>query len=121
MILLAIENLKPRTQIVMASVIIFISLVSINLSEMTHWTVKRAEMSTSAIQIIEERGSCNSKVWYVTGSSDSAKQLSYTLSLENGPRVICNNPSLQVYYQGVSVGDIPRGSQMISTEGIKGL
>lgn len=121
MILLAIENLKPRTQIIMASFIIFISLVSINLSELTHWTVKRAEMSNSAVRVIKERGSCNSSIWYVTGKNDSAKQLSYTLSLVNGPRVICNNPNLQVYYQGVSMGNIPSNSQIIGTAGISGL
>lgn len=121
MILLAIENLKPRPQIIMASVTIFISLISINLSELTHWTVKRAEMSSSAVQVIQERGSCSRSTWYVTGRNDSAKQLSYTLSLENGPRVICNNPGLQVYYQGASKGDVPTDAQIISTDGIAGL
>lgn len=121
MILLLLENNTRRTQVILGIFLVFVSLVSINLSEISHWTVLRAVMSESAIKVINSQGYCKSNNWNVMGINDSAKQLSYALSLENGPRVICKNPNLQVYYQGVSVGDIPAGSQIINTTEINGL
>lgn len=121
MILLALEKIGQRNQLILTSLLIIVSLFSISLSQQSHWTVNRALISKSAVELIEARQDCSRSIWYVTGQNDAPKQLSYALSLENGPRVICNNPSLQVYYQGMSVGDIPTDSLILNTDGILGL
>lgn len=98
LILLALEKLPKYKQLILAGVMIGVSLVSINLSERVHWTTKRSLQAESDAKLIE----CNDKVGvHFTGDIQTMRELSYTFSLENGPRVICDNPTLPVYYQGI--------------------
>jgi hypothetical protein len=76
------------------------SLVSINLETSTHWTTKRAVLSDSKMQeMIDSRSCDNSNSITFTGSHLDMLELSYAFSLANGPRIICQNPILQVYYK----------------------
>ena len=119
-ILLLLENQSKRAQLFLSGILIAISLVTINLSASTHWTTKRATQAESAQTVIAARHACDYPSWFVTGAGESELQLSYALSLENGPEVICNR-HIQVYYDGVSQGMAPAGSLIMLTEGITGL
>lgn len=73
----------------------------LELSVTTHWTVGRAKMTDSALTYFQTHNLCQHDSLYFVGDP-AARELSYTLSLENGPQVICQKPSLEVYYQGVT-------------------
>lgn len=116
MMLLVLENQTKKAQVFFATILIGVSLISINLSQSSHWTTKRSDMSSRAQTAIIDRGACKHDSWTVTGSGDSPLQLSYALSLSNGPRVICSR-NLEVYYQGMPAS-APAGSFIFSTTGI---
>lgn len=114
---------KINLKVVVAAMIIGIGMfASIRLETSTHWTVKRALISEQVEAKLIEGGLCQNVSSIVfEGSAPGPLEVSYAMSDMNGPRIICNNPSLQVYYQGVSAGDIPHDAHIISTEGIQGL
>jgi hypothetical protein len=120
MILLLLENRSKRSQTLLSAALITISLVTINLSTRTHWTTQRSDISKSAMAAIETRQACEQPSWFITGTGESERQLSYALSLENGPKVICNR-EIQVYYDEVSPGTPTKGSFIMLTDGISGL
>ncbi|MFZ2200153.1 MAG: hypothetical protein WAV40_05220 [Microgenomates group bacterium] len=120
MLLILFEGNSRAWTISLATLICIVSLGSIHLSESAHWTTKRAIISSSAVQQISSSSACSKKDWNILGVGDSAKQLSYALSLENGPRVICNR-EIQVYYLGVTQGEPPIGAYQMDTQRIIGL
>lgn len=66
----------------------------------THWTIKRALISEEIIAQMKQSGACTSPDGVVfTGTSLEMRELGYALSQENGPRIICQNPALPVYYK----------------------
>lgn len=73
----------------------------IALSISTHWTTGRAQMAGRATAYFDSHNLCQHDSIYFVGDP-AARELSYTLSLENGPQVICARPELKVYYQGVT-------------------
>ena len=88
------------------SVIIFSLLVglgmfcSIWVETTTHWTIKRAILARTQMTNILSNQACQNPEGIVfEGSKQDLLELSYAMSIANGPRVICQNPSLQVYYK----------------------
>lgn len=103
LLLILFSPLSSRLRYLLAIVLTVISLSSIYVSILTHWTVKRANLAASEEQTILKSGECQSPTGVtITGSALEVRELSYALSLENGPRVICQNPVLPVYYPGIS-------------------
>lgn len=119
MILLVLEGVTKKLQLAVAGILIVASLFCINLSIRTHWTTKRSVMATSATEKIGSGRACQYQSWYVVGEGNAPRELSYALSLDNGPKVICNH-DLRVYYEGVNTGDL-KGAFIFETEGITGL
>lgn len=100
MILLSLEHHRHKIQVIIASLMIIVSLFSINLSESTHWTVKRAVDARALYLRILAIGDCSAQGGVVfEGSKKELLEIGYAMSLTNGPRVICQNPALQVYYK----------------------
>lgn len=76
--------------------------LSIMISVRTHWTVKRAIEARRQTDSILRSGNCNAPGGVVfEGDPSEVREISYALGLANGPRVICHNQSLPVYYQGI--------------------
>lgn len=119
MVLLVLEGVAKKTQLAVVGLLIVASVFCINLSIRTHWTTKRAVMATSATRKIESGKACQYESWYVVGEGNAPRELSYALSLDNGPKVICNH-DLRVYYEGVNTGDL-KGAFIFETEGVAGL
>ncbi len=101
LILLALEKLSKHAQLILAAILITVSLCSLNLSERVHWTTGRAVMAERARTKLDWDTICRHNSVIFMGSENHPRELSYTLSLANGPRVICNNRALKVYYQGI--------------------
>ncbi len=75
-------------------------LAGIGIEARTHWTIQRSIVSRQISQEILQSGQCSDPAGIVfRGTSVELRELSYALSNENGPRVICQNPALQVYYK----------------------
>lgn len=117
LILLLLEGRSRRVQIALTTLIISISLVSLNLSEFSHWTTSRSLLSSSAVKFIKTHHACRFDTWYIEGAGDSPTQLSYALSLGNAANVICNRV-IQVYYQKVGEDTAPSDSLHISAQEI---
>ena len=77
------------------------SLLSTSLSVDYHWTTNRALMAERARHELDWSTICQHSPIVFTGNGDIPRQYSYTLSLANGPRVICQNEELEVYFAGV--------------------
>ncbi len=74
-------------------------LSSIYIETNTHWTTKRAVLSKEISQKIISDKSCSSPSGVVfTGTKLQLQEISYAMSIANGPKVLCQNDSLQVYY-----------------------
>lgn len=102
LILLTLEDLPKRLQYILSAIMIGVSLLAINLSVNHHWTTKRALQSSDLSASILQNHACDDPLGIsFRGSKPSVLDISYALSLENGPRVICNNQSLPVYYEGI--------------------
>ncbi|MEI6690133.1 MAG: hypothetical protein WCL07_00120 [bacterium] len=107
-----------RSQIV--AIILTISLLVANYggiksSEILHWTVLRSRLNTAAIPQLINRGLCQSNAIVLSGDNLLAKELSYSLSMSNGPRVLCNNSILQVYYGETNINE----GKIINIEGVR--
>ncbi len=75
-------------------------LTSIAVESHTHWTIKRAVVSKQIISQLSQPGACSQPEGVVfTGTSLELRELGYALSLEHAPRIICQNPTLPVYYK----------------------
>ena len=115
-LLLLLQDLKPKYQYVVAVFFIFTSLYSIQFSAKHHWTTGRAHITQIALTTYDWNTACGQDNIAFVGEGDSPRELSYALSLANGPRVICNEPDLGVYYltaealaKGVEEHTIPEG------------
>jgi len=67
-------------------------ICSIKTEVRTHWTTGRALMASRATQFFIDKKLCTYDSVRLTGEGDSAKELSYSLSGENGPNIICGHP-----------------------------
>lgn len=72
-------------------------------SEILHWTVLRSRLNARIVPDLLTRGLCESSSVVLVGNEALARELSYSLSLSNAPRVLCNNPNLRLYYKGEAV------------------
>jgi hypothetical protein len=97
--LIALTNNKTLAAILTVCMVVA-GYGGIKSSEMLHWTVLRARLNTRVVPQLISRGLCDSQQVVLVGDELLARELSYSLSLSNGPRVLCNNPDLQVYYKG---------------------
>lgn len=100
-LLLLLQDLKVKHQYIIAAFFIATSLLSIRLSQTHHWTTGRAEIATAALAFYDWDGACKQSNIVFIGEGSTPRELSYALSLANGPRVICKRDDLGVYYQGV--------------------
>lgn len=98
LLLLAVTPLKGVWRYLMVLLILLGSWSGINLSASTHWTTGRAKMGARALSFFEAQDLCKYNTLQFVGEGNAAEELSYTLSLENGPRVICDNPRMTTYY-----------------------
>jgi len=100
--LMLIKNTKLNLRIFVFILFLISSFTAINISISHHWTTKRAIVSTKVINYFATHKICQHDSIYFIGTDNSPQELSYALSLANGPKIICNNSSLEVYYQGMS-------------------
>ncbi len=108
-LLLLTQDLKLKTQYYIFAIYALTALFSIQFSQVHHWTTGRARMSTNAQSKLDWREICTHESIAFVGEGRRPLELSYTLSIENGPRVICQNNSLKVQYGGT----IPGGSFIV--------
>jgi len=97
-LLLLTQDLKLKTQYYIFSIYALTALFSIQFSQVHHWTTGRAVMASDARSKLDWVEICSHDSVIFVGEGIRPLELSYTLSLANGPRVICNKPALQVYY-----------------------
>ncbi len=97
-LLLLTQDLKVKYQYLISLIYILAAIYSIQFSQAHHWTTGRAIMSSSAQTKLDWSEICSHDSVAFVGEGSRPLELSYTLSLENGPRVICQNPALKVYY-----------------------
>jgi hypothetical protein len=98
---LVIGNARAKLKYFMFGVLVIASLSAIMISQQQHWTTGRAKMVESVLQVMDWQGICQFNNLVFVGEGTKPLELSYSLSLSNGPRVICHNKALGVYYQGV--------------------
>lgn len=92
-------NLKKTLAVILTSSIVAGMLASIAVETGTHWTIKRAELAKKEAAKIIANGSCsNPDGLILKGTPAELQQIGYALSLANGPRIICQNQALPVYY-----------------------
>lgn len=100
-LLLLIQDLKSKYQFLVAGLYLATSLYSIQFSQGHHWTTGRSLITQTALNAYDWKGACGQESIVFVGEGSAPRELSYALSLENGPRVICAKPDLGVSYQGV--------------------
>lgn len=64
----------------------------------SHWTISRSIQAREYRKRLESGSACLASSLVFLGTKDDLTQLSYSLMNEHGPRIICNNPDLAVYY-----------------------
>lgn len=113
---LLIFHLHRKTDFlkILALLSLLIAFISgTKIDSLTHWTVARANMASKYTQIIFRSDACSEKTILFTGPPGELLDLSYSLMYENGPRLICNNPSLEVYYTEQVPSDLPTDVSII--------
>lgn len=100
-LILLIDRTPAKLRWVIFTIFIISSYLSIHYSVKNHWTTNRATMSTALLARLPWSELCQKQAIAFVGDVRSAREVSYTLSLANGPRVICQNRSLAVYYEGI--------------------
>lgn len=95
---LVIGNTSSKLKYFIFSTLVVASISSIMLSTGSHWTTGRAKIVESALHVYDWEAICAKENVAFVGEGSKPLELSYALSLGNGPRVICNNSSLGVYY-----------------------
>ncbi|MFH2019694.1 MAG: hypothetical protein ABII80_03720, partial [bacterium] len=98
LLLIVIEASRGYFRYLIALIVFTTSLLTISLSTKAHWTTGRALMVENAAQVLDWVEICQHDQIVFVGPNPEPRELSYSLSLENGPRVFCNNPELEVYY-----------------------
>lgn len=97
LLLLTLDSIK-RYQLAIVGVFLVASYTAITISSSSHWTVGRSNISERAITYFAKNQVCNATHLIFAAPAPYPAELGYALSLENGPRVICNNPLLKVEY-----------------------
>ena len=104
MYMLLLSDKKTTRRLLLSAILLLSSYTSIKLSVKTHWTVGRAKIGEKAIARLINSDACNYNTIKFYGPGNSAQELSYVLSLANGPRYICKNEKLEVIYENNSLG-----------------
>lgn len=104
LILLLLE-FNPKSQKLLTFCLVLSSFSSVLLSTRLHWTTARAEISERSVAHFAQANLCHTDHLIFAAPAPYPAELSYALSLENGPRVICNNPSLRVEYTSEAQAD----------------
>lgn len=97
-LLLLFQDVRVKLQYFISALYILTSIYSIQFSEAHHWTTGRAIMTSDALTRYDWGRICASHSVAFVGEGSKPLELSYALSLANGPRVLCDKPSLGVYY-----------------------
>ncbi len=95
---LVIGGTPTKLKYFIFSVLVVASFSSIMLSVGSHWTTGRAKIVESALSAYAWGDICSKDNIAFVGEGTKPLELSYALSLGNGPRVICDKSSLSVYY-----------------------
>lgn len=102
LLLILLLPLRAQLRYLITTILVIVSLTSIYLSVISHWTIKRAILANVETQTIINSGQCHASAGIsFTGDPTEVREISYALGLANGPRIICNNPDLPVYYEGL--------------------
>ncbi len=104
-LLLLTQDLKLKTQYYIFAIYALTALFSIQFSQLHHWTTGRADMAERSLSGLDWKEICTHDSVIFVGEGKRPLELSYALSLANGPRVICNKPALQVYYGNTILQD----------------
>jgi len=96
-----LQNIELNLRVYLYSAIVAMGIISsINIETSTHWTTQRAIKSKEIAQkIIAEKACTSSTGVTFTGSKTDLQEIAYAMSIANGPRIICQNTGLQVYYK----------------------
>ena len=92
LLLIIIEGVGGKWRYIFSGLLLVGSLAAINISRDAHWTTGRAEMAERARVFFDEKHICDYDSVRFTGEDNAPQELSYTLSLENGPTVMCEHP-----------------------------
>lgn len=115
LLLIIMQPVKGYVRTAVGVLLLVASYTGITVSIRSHWTVKRAEAAEIMAESIEKNG-CRADSLLLAGTGRQPAEMSYALSLANGPRVICGKPDMSVYY-----GSIPSSaSDSVSTVPIVG-
>lgn len=112
LLLIVIEVSRGYFRYVIAIIMLTTSLFAISISTKAHWTTGRALMVENASQVLDWVEICKHDQIVFVGPGLEPRELSYSLSLANGPRVFCNNLELEVYYSGLD-SNIPDSAYQI--------
>ncbi len=97
-LLKSIKQLSKLGMLLLACVMLG-NLSSIWIESQTHWTIKRALLSSELIKTMSRTQACQNPEGVIfSGDKLSLQEISYAMSIENGPRIICRDPDLKVYY-----------------------
>lgn len=102
LILLVSSFKKDWAKLTVSGLMLISSWACIQISLQSHWTVKRAEIAERAVSAILTSDSCQQGAVTFAGPGNEPQEVSYILSLANGPRYLCDNPDLGVYYKGMA-------------------
>lgn len=97
LLLLTLEPLRRLRPLVLG-VFLLASITAVMISTRSHWTLGRSVISARVISYFATHQVCDSSHLIFAAPAPYPAELGYALSLENGPRVICNNPALKVEY-----------------------
>jgi len=98
LLLLTLESIK-RYHLAIVGIFLVASYTAITISSSSHWTVGRSKISEKAIEYFAQNQVCETSHLIFAAPAPYPAELGYALSLENGPRVICNNSQLKVEYR----------------------
>lgn len=116
-ILLFLSRLNLKNIQFFAAFFVLTNLSGYYLDYHTHWTTARAVESEIYQQKIIGSGACQQPALYFLGSKKDLQELSYSLMNNHGPQIMCNQPSLEVYYvPDADLATIPPGSPIIKVE-----
>ncbi|EKD80136.1 MAG: hypothetical protein ACD_40C00193G0001 [uncultured bacterium] len=89
-------------------------LASIAIEKKTHWTIKRAIIAGKVEQQLLSKPCQDLKNLIFLGPTPEPLEVSYAMSVEDGPRIICQNSDLRVYYTSDQVA-VDQDTQIIKT------
>lgn len=97
-LLLLLLDVFAKAPKLITTLLLISSFSSVVLSSTTHWTIARAQISDRAIAYFQKNQLCEDEQIQFVAPAPYPAELGHALSLANGPRVICNNPDLEVEY-----------------------